>query len=155
VCSSDLGPMVSGVIEILYPNAPTLNPEADTNANGLPDSWEIEFFGALGVDPLADADGDGTTNLMEYLAGTNPQSAASVFRPTSRIEAGKLILSVPTVWGRSYSVWGTENLQAGWGSAPLDTISGNGSIVEWEYLMSQSTSGRFFLRVEIMIPQTN
>jgi hypothetical protein len=144
--------MVSGVIEILYPTAPTLNPEADTNANGLPDSWEIENFGALGVVSSADEDGDGTTNLMEFLAGTNPRSAASVFRPTSRIESGKLILSVPTVSGRNYRVWGTANLQTGWGSEPLDTIHGDGSIVKWEYLMSQSSSGRFFLRVEIMIP---
>ncbi len=144
--------MVSGAIEILYPTSPTLSPEADTNANGLPDSWEIEKFGALGVFSSADADGDGTTNLMEYLAGTNPRSAASVFRPTSSIESGKLILSVPTVSGRNYRVWGTANLQTGWGSGPLDTINGDDSIVEWEYPMSQAPSGRFFLRVEIVIP---
>ncbi|HSU56450.1 MAG TPA: thrombospondin type 3 repeat-containing protein [Candidatus Dormibacteraeota bacterium] len=49
---------------------------ADSNANGLPDAWERTFFGALGVNPNADADGDGASNQQEYLAGTNPTNSA-------------------------------------------------------------------------------
>ncbi|MBI2517336.1 MAG: hypothetical protein HYV95_10525 [Opitutae bacterium] len=45
---------------------------ADTNHNGLPDAWEQQYFGRLGVDPLADADGDGRSNAQEYAAGSNP-----------------------------------------------------------------------------------
>ena len=45
---------------------------ADSNANGLPDAWERENFGALGVNPNADPDRDGMSNKQEYLAGTNP-----------------------------------------------------------------------------------
>ena len=44
----------------------------DTDANGLPDTWEIQYFGHLGVDPSADPDGDGLTNLEEYQLGRNP-----------------------------------------------------------------------------------
>jgi hypothetical protein len=142
-----------GLVEILYPPAPPLNPGADTNVNGLPDAWEVENFGVMGVEAAGDADGDGTTNMMEYLAGTNPRSGASVFRPTTHLEEGKLILTVPTVLGRNYRVWGTENLKNGWGTAPLDTIFGDGSTVEWEYVMSLST--RYFLRIEILIPTKN
>lgn len=47
----------------------------DTDANGLPDAWEINYFGHLGVNPSADADGDGYTNLQEYQNGTNPTVA--------------------------------------------------------------------------------
>ena len=47
----------------------------DTDGNGLPDWWQQRFFGHLGVDPNADADGDGLTNLQEYQAGTNPTLA--------------------------------------------------------------------------------
>ena len=49
----------------------------DTNANGLPDTWETKY----GVtDPNGDPDGDGQNNLAEYFANTNPTNAASVLR---------------------------------------------------------------------------
>jgi probable HAF family extracellular repeat protein len=44
----------------------------DTDLNGLADEWEIAHFGAIGVDPNADADGDGLTNLQEFRLGTDP-----------------------------------------------------------------------------------
>jgi hypothetical protein len=44
----------------------------DTDGNGLPDAWELQYFGHIGVSPTADSDGDGVTNAQEYSAGTNP-----------------------------------------------------------------------------------
>jgi hypothetical protein len=44
----------------------------DADGNGLPDSWEQLYFGHLGVDPNADPDGDGLSNLQEYQYHTNP-----------------------------------------------------------------------------------
>lgn len=144
-----------GLIDILYPPAPVLNPEDDTDGNGLPDSWETQYFDTIGVVSSADADADGNSNMMEYLAGTHPRSAFSVFRPATQVSSGKMILSVQTVVGREYRVWGTSNLPSGWGDAPVDTIRGDGSTVLWEYLMSQSPTGRYFLRIEIRIPPKN
>jgi hypothetical protein len=41
----------------------------DSNGNGLPDQWEAHY----GVtNPNGDDDGDGVTNIQEYLRGTNP-----------------------------------------------------------------------------------
>lgn len=45
----------------------------DTNANGLSDWWELENFGIVGVDPNADDDSDGATNLQEYQNRTDPR----------------------------------------------------------------------------------
>ncbi len=145
------GGTFEGVIEILYPPLPSLNPDADTDSDGLLDSWENEHFGNLGVDSATDSDGDGTTNLMEYLAGTDPLAVSSFFRPAAHTENGILLLTVPTVAGRNYRVWGTVNLQGSW--TPHETISGDGSTVEWQYNMGQTQ--RYFLRVEILIPQPN
>jgi hypothetical protein len=60
-------------------NLNVVNPP-DTNANNLPDAWETSYAVS---DPNADADADGQTNYQEYLAGTNPTNAASVFRVLS------------------------------------------------------------------------
>lgn len=49
----------------------------DSDGNGLPDWWEIMYFGATGVDPNADPDGDGASNLQEFLAGTDPTTPSN------------------------------------------------------------------------------
>jgi hypothetical protein len=49
----------------------------DTDADGLPDTWEQTYFSSLSQTPDGDHDGDGYTNLDEYNEGTNPANAAS------------------------------------------------------------------------------
>jgi hypothetical protein len=44
----------------------------DTDGDGLPDSWEIHFFGDLSQEATGDFDADGLTNLEEFCAGTDP-----------------------------------------------------------------------------------
>jgi hypothetical protein len=44
----------------------------DNDGNGLPDFWEWQYFGCGGIEPNADMDGDGVSNLQEYQNGTNP-----------------------------------------------------------------------------------
>ena len=54
-----------------------LSTPLDTDADGLPDVWELLYFGSLGQGAADDADGDGYTNLQEFQAGTNPNNALS------------------------------------------------------------------------------
>ncbi len=46
--------------------------EEDIDSDGLPDWWEIQYFGDLSQDGEGDFDGDGYTNLEEYGAGMDP-----------------------------------------------------------------------------------
>lgn len=55
----------------------------DTDGNGIDDRWELAHFGRIGIDPTADPDGDGLTNLAEYLAGTDPNVAAKSVSPST------------------------------------------------------------------------
>lgn len=55
----------------------------DINLDGLPDDWQALHWGLnpLGwPTPSADSDGDGASNLQEFLAGTNPTSRTSALR---------------------------------------------------------------------------
>ena len=45
---------------------------ADTDSDGLPDSWELPYFGNLDQNPQGDYDNDGFDNLEEYENGTDP-----------------------------------------------------------------------------------
>ena len=45
----------------------------DTDGDGLPDYWEMLYFGSLtATDGTKDSDGDGMSDYDEYLAGTDP-----------------------------------------------------------------------------------
>lgn len=44
----------------------------DSDQDGLPDVWEIEFFGDLSQGLGDDFDGDGLINLVEYESQTDP-----------------------------------------------------------------------------------
>ena len=50
---------------------------ADTDGDGLADTWEMTYFGSLGQGALDDPDGDYATNLLEYQSTTNPTLATS------------------------------------------------------------------------------
>ncbi len=55
-----------------FPLDPTKWVQTDTDGDGLPDSWEIIYFGDLSNESQEDPDGDSLTNIEEYRHGTNP-----------------------------------------------------------------------------------
>jgi len=60
----------------------TTGTPGDSDGNGLPDIWELQYFGHIGVDPNADPDGDGFTNLQEFQNGTDPNDYYNGEPPT-------------------------------------------------------------------------
>jgi hypothetical protein len=67
-----------------FRNCEAQQPEAlkakikDSDFDGMPDEWELKYgLNPNADDALQDADGDGFTNLEEYLALTNPRDADS------------------------------------------------------------------------------
>ncbi|MEO8177521.1 MAG: OmpA family protein [Deltaproteobacteria bacterium] len=45
---------------------------ADSDGDGLDDTWELTYFGSLGALPSADPDGDGLSNGGEHALGSDP-----------------------------------------------------------------------------------
>jgi subtilisin family serine protease len=88
----------------------------DTDGNGLPDWWELEHFGQVtGIDPGADPDQDGVSNLAEYEAGTDPQDASSCLRMLApRISpAGAFTVQWPSIAGKTYRLERATDLVTG------------------------------------------
>jgi hypothetical protein len=66
-------------VDISAGGAPPPPPPEDSDGDGLPDAWETQHFGdTTSQDGAGDPDGDGSANLAEYQAGTDPTSASSV-----------------------------------------------------------------------------
>ena len=86
----------------------------DANTNGIPDAWETNFFGSLSMNRtrLTDTDGDHMSDFDEFIAGTDPNSAASFFKVASvtRLANGNYRLAWSSVPGRAYRVYGSTNL---------------------------------------------
>jgi hypothetical protein len=146
----------SGLIQILFSG--NTDPDLDADANGLPDAWEEQYFPGLTMDPLADSDGDGTSNLMEYLAGTNPTDRSSKFQPTGALTGLTYNMPIQTVQGRTYKVWVTKDLSS-W--TLQQTYSGDGTQKVFSFdpttisagpLHSLTHPSSYFFRVEVVLP---
>jgi Tol biopolymer transport system component len=86
-----------------------LSPPAmtDSDSDGMDDQWELDYFSTLDRDGIGDYDGDGGTDLNEFLAGTNPTDPMSVFR-AQMVYSGLAAQTPVITWfaapGKSYQV---------------------------------------------------
>ena len=89
-----------------------LNDDADFD--GMSDTWERAngFNYRSAADAATDADGDGSSNRSEFLAGTNPNNPAQYLRATSIAQSGSdlIVTFSGTVAGRSYQLESSPNL---------------------------------------------
>jgi hypothetical protein len=72
------------------------NPATDDNDNnGLPDGWELLYFGSTGQSGSADSDHDAVVNMDEYIEGTNPSDGSSFNARVYIIASGGVVITYP------------------------------------------------------------
>jgi hypothetical protein len=132
-----------------------ITPNLDYNSNGMPDWWEDLHFNNLSGSSESDVDGDGTSNVLEYLAGTNPNSRSSAFRPVGSLSGVNYTMPISTITGRTYKVWVSRDLNQ-W--VLRQTLTGDGTVKNFIFNQNTITSGplyapaeqsRYFFRVEV------
>ncbi len=104
-----------------------------SDSDGIPDWWRLAYFGratgqagdnSRGGD---DADGDGASNYQEYLAATNPQNPASLFRVISVAALGSDIqVTCASVTNRTYQLQRRETPPGSSWTHVASALVGNG-----------------------------
>lgn len=97
----------------------------DSDGDGLPDTWELLFFGGFGRDGSGDFDGDGHTDAEEFAAGTDPADPASFPAPQTvslevRSAHGQWLVAQSHVTAESvWSVTANSRFEPAGGTLPV------------------------------------
>ncbi len=121
----------------------------DLNGNGMSDIWEL-VFGAGGLDPNGDADGDGVSNGLEAIAGTNPFDSNSVPKIIAMGYSGtNFAVSMACALGKQYQLQSllvvSNGLGANW-TNEMALVARTGTVVT---LTAPASVAQKFFRISI------
>jgi hypothetical protein len=144
----------------------------DSNSDGLPDAWQIQYFGSANnplAAPNADPAGDGVPNWVKYSLGLDPNVPGIAITNGLSVGVvwanGKNIVNPPmapgltntiaiftaaeiyfdTEAGKTYQIQGISSLSGGWQNIG-DPIVGTGS--QMSYVTPTRQNTQMFFRVE-------
>jgi hypothetical protein len=125
----------------------------DTDGDRMPDVWEQAYFGTLARDGSGDFDGDGMTDLQEYIAGTDPTDATSYLKIDSISGApNATTLQFTAVSNKTYSLQYRESLTAGAWTKFKDVPAGTNTHEITVLDPNSPTNSRFYRLVTPRLP---
>jgi hypothetical protein len=136
-----------------HPGSAWVMSGAQQPASITSDEWKIAFFGSL-TNGLAgddvDADGDGSLNWQEYLAGTNPTDALSRLQFSSASFYTNGVRGVAINWltapGKTYNLQSSPALiGAPW--TPINSNIGDGN--EYQFIVTNYSGGARFYQIQL------
>jgi len=128
-------------------NAATNAPDPDSDGDGVPDAWEMQYFGSTSGSGTNMAANGINTMLEAYIADLDPNNPTSVFPKvvTTNPPPGTMMMMVnPSSTARVYGVLWTTNLGANpqmWTLYPPEK-TGTGSAVT--FVITNEVPGRMY-----------
>ena len=121
----------------------------DQDGDGMLDGWEQQYFGTLDNSSLDDYDGDGFSNLDEFIAGSDPtdnNSFLSLSYFINNQNFNEMNLSWVSIENRIYNVYYTDNLKF----SPFVDISGDLSYPVESFLDNRTKTNNYhFYKLEV------
>ena len=130
-----------------------LDVQTDADADGMGDAWETlhGLNPAFAGDAGGDLDGDGQSNLDEWLAGTLPGDGSSRFSILSETLAGTDVqITWRSVPGKRYRVYSRPDVTTGTWSPVSGPIAASSATTSFTHVAGKSGSARFY-RVELAL----
>lgn len=119
----------------------------DSDNDGMPDHFEQVYGGGSDLVASGDADGDGQSNVAEWVADTDPTDAGSVFTILDGSSGAEVVFS--SVASREYQVQFRTNLVAGsWVETNAWLMGDTGSMT----VSVPTNSVQQFTRMGVRIP---
>jgi hypothetical protein len=103
-----------------------LQADPDSDKDGMPDLWETWFFDSpADATAASDADADGSPDQDEYVAGTDPVDAQSVFaiNGAGMVSGNQVKIRWNSVADRAYTVQFSTNLLSGTWMPVIENIT--------------------------------
>jgi hypothetical protein len=133
-----------------------LSASPDSDGDGIPDYQEWQYSGSVtGLEAMVDLDGDGSVNVAECLAGTNPTNRNSVLRIT-QLEVSGPVGSCKITWPVTdaylYTVEVSTNLVTGFKPAISNLTWSESQSAQWSDSLSNNIGSRFY-RIRVDPPE--
>lgn len=134
---------------------PLLDPNGDQTGHGIPNSW-LQQYGFSPFDAVAataDSDGDGMSNLQEFLSGTDPTNSASFLHILSVApQSQNLLITWVGTGGFTNIVQAAFDLSGGYSniSGNIILIGGPGSITNYLDLGAATNGSPRFYRIGLV-----
>lgn len=124
----------------------------DTDGDGLRDLWEITHFGELGTSaglPGEDFDGDGSPDVDEHAAGTDPADLASHLAIVDLVgEApGQTVIRWQSVSSKTYALQFSADLVTGQWQQAADPVTADAPLAA---VTNAASAARRFYRISVV-----
>jgi hypothetical protein len=137
----------------------TDSPNPDSDGDGIPDAWETRYGlnPSNPADASLDADRDGLTNLQEFVAGTDPNSAQSALRLEAALSVagGKSVVTLHfnAIADKTYTVqYRTEVSGGAWTSLSNVPSQPANRTIEIVEALSSGAARRFYRLITPAVP---
>ena len=128
--------------------------DADNDSDGIPDSWETTYgLDVASSNAASDSDGDGFSDLAEYVSGTSPIDRDDYFSHSGTYHNDQFALQFGTKTGRTYSLKvSTDLLQwHDWTSVSGDDLEHTLEFNTSTHNISElsTDSGSYFFKIDV------